>query len=256
MGGTADSTSELCVNGCGRLCFRCGGPAFLAVLRHCAECLVDLAREEEQRRQHRCEGEALKCRLKSLDRDLGCRLARYTLGGYPTSHRGRAEAVRAAEAWLESYYAGARRNLILHGPAGEAKTGLAVGLARALVERVDVKFIVWRDWLDVTRRAFAAGTDAPSFAPHSCAVLVLDDLGSERGTPFALEQLLSLIDHRYRQELPTIITSNFAPSGLAAELGKLDETIGARIVSRLVEDAVSIGFSFGDLRLPIPEFAA
>jgi DNA replication protein DnaC len=246
---TPPTTAELCANGCGRPRLRCGEGLFSVVLPHCAECqaelpVVDVDEERRDRRRRQA--------LEALDRDLGSRLARYTLATYPTEHAGRAGALREAEAWMASYLDGARRNLVLYGPAAEAKTGLAVGIARALVERhVRVKFVVGRDWLDEIRRAIAAdeGLDVAELPARTCSVLVLDDFGSERWTPFVLERFLSLVDHRYRHELPTIVTSNFAPRGLVKALEAFGAAVGERIVSRLVEDAVKVSFAFGNLRL-------
>lgn len=42
-------------------------------------------------------------------------------------------------------------------------------------------------------------------------LLVLDDLGKERATPFATEAMFSVIDHRYREDGLTIITTNKLP---------------------------------------------
>lgn len=42
----------------------------------------------------------------------------------------------------------------------------------------------------------------------SYQMLMLDDFGSERGTEFAMEQVFSIIDARYRAQLPVIITTN------------------------------------------------
>lgn len=62
---------------------------------------------------------------------------------------------------------------------------------------------------------------------RECDLLVLDDLGVERPTPFVLEALYRIIDSRYENDRRTIVTSNGAPSELA-------RTLGARIHSRLV----------------------
>lgn len=197
--------------------------------------------------------ERISRRRARLIEDTGRRLAGYRLSTYPYAPEGRLAALRSVEGWLAD---GAHANLFLHGPAGEGKTGLAVAAAHELVDRgAHVRFFVGRGWLEEMRRSFAridedSGELADAeLAAQRAGVLVLDDLGSERGTPWALERLLSLVDWRYRKELPTIVTSNFAPSGLIAELGKSDMTIGERIVSRLLEGAVKVKFDFGNLRL-------
>ena len=45
-----------------------------------------------------------------------------------------------------------------------------------------------------------------SFSNYS--LLILDDLGIERSTEYALEQVYAVIDERYKSGLPVIITTN------------------------------------------------
>jgi DNA replication protein DnaC len=62
----------------------------------------------------------------------------------------------------------------------------------------------------------------------SVDLLHLDDLGSENRTEWVLEQLYALINERYEAERSLVVTTN-----LTAE--QLEEQIGERVVSRLVE---------------------
>ena len=78
-------------------------------------------------------------------------------------------------------------------------------------------------------------------------MLALDDLGAERPTDFARDELATLVEHRYMQGLPTIVTS-YPPSKLAARLGHDDPEVGQRLVSRLTDDAVQIRFIGPDRR--------
>jgi len=45
-----------------------------------------------------------------------------------------------------------------------------------------------------------------SFSNYS--LLIIDDLGIERNTEYALEQVYAVIDERYKSGLPVIITTN------------------------------------------------
>lgn len=42
-------------------------------------------------------------------------------------------------------------------------------------------------------------------------LLIIDDLGVERNSEFALEQVYSVVDERYKANLPLIITTNLTP---------------------------------------------
>ena len=59
-------------------------------------------------------------------------------------------------------------------------------------------------------------------------LLHLDDLGAEKQTDWVLEQLYSLVNERYEQERPIIVTTNLG-------FEHLEQQIGERTVSRLVE---------------------
>ena len=46
------------------------------------------------------------------------------------------------------------------------------------------------------------------------SLLILDDLGAEKTSPFTVAKLDELVDHRYLQGLPTLFTTNLAPKKL------------------------------------------
>ena len=54
---------------------------------------------------------------------------------------------------------------------------------------------------------------------QTCNLLVLDDLGTERPTEWALETLFKIVDYRYNEELPMIITTNCTPEDLKKHVG-------------------------------------
>jgi DNA replication protein DnaC len=68
----------------------------------------------------------------------------------------------------------------------------------------------------------------------SVDLLYIDDLGSERHTDWVVEQLYALINERYENQRSMLVTSNAAGD---VDKGQrlLEEQIGARSVSRLVE---------------------
>ena len=59
-------------------------------------------------------------------------------------------------------------------------------------------------------------------------LLHIDDLGAEHQTDWVLEQLYSIVNTRYEAERAIVATTNLMPD-------ELDERLGARTVSRLVE---------------------
>ncbi len=59
-------------------------------------------------------------------------------------------------------------------------------------------------------------------------VIILDDIGTEKPTPWVEEQLFALVDLRYRMERATIFTTN-------CTVNQLEKQIGNRVVSRIID---------------------
>jgi DNA replication protein DnaC len=102
--------------------------------------------------------------------------------------------------------------LYLHGRVGVGKTHLAAAAAQEIRKRHSVYFAVVPDLLDHLRMTFdpSGGVtyDERFNTIREAYLLVLDDLGTENTTPWAREKLYQIINYRYVQRLPTIVTSN------------------------------------------------
>ena len=67
-------------------------------------------------------------------------------------------------------------------------------------------------------------------------LLIIDDLGVERNSEFAREQVFSVIDSRYRSQNPMIVTTNLT----LTELRNPPDLARARIYDRVLERCVPI----------------
>jgi DNA replication protein DnaC len=183
--------------------------------------------------------------IKALIRASGLseKQEKQTFAAYKTDGLGRdvaaakARAMRAASdgSWLA-----------LAGRRGSGKTHLAAAVLLDVIERGKAGlFLPVAEALDGLREGNRDGTyQAKMERLKTCPCLVLDDLGKERDTEAGLEYLAQIIDHRYRYERQTIITTNASePAELARETNA--GYLGA-FVSRISE--VGVWCSIRDAR--------
>ncbi len=132
--------------------------------------------------------------------------------------------------------------LVLRGGYGCGKTHLAAAVANTRLEQGgDLLFITVPDLLDHLRAAFSPLSeqtyDERFEQVRSAPLLILDDLGTEQSTTWALEKLFQLLNSRYMSRLPTIITTNRELEELAPRLrSRLADTEVVQIVTILAPD--------------------
>jgi len=119
--------------------------------------------------------------------------------------------------------------LLLEGGYGCGKTHLAAAIANfAVGNGTATLFITVPDLLDSLRFAYAdpETTFEQRFEEiRNAELLILDDFGTQNATAWAQEKLFQIINYRYINKLPTVITTNLM----------LDEIEG-RIRSRLQDE--------------------
>lgn len=187
------------------------------------------------------------------------RIRDWSLQTYPREHGG-AQAVEAATEWVEAYRTGGAPNLYLWGKPGSGKTGLAWGIVREVLRdeyraakqtglpmRNAAALIDVRQYLADTRGQIR-GERGPAQRASTVPLAVLDDLGAERETAWAVETIGLVVAARYENLLPTIVTSNYSPEALADRLGGSDDAHGARILSRLCSGATVLELAANDRR--------
>lgn len=126
-------------------------------------------------------------------------------------------------------------DLVLSGPSGCGKTHLAVGIMRAMVQDGSLgyaggRFITASELLMEIRGTYNGDKWVNESDLVECFgnvdLLVLDDLGAEKATEWAIATLYLIIDRRYREMKPTIVTTNLSVDDIATYLSP-------RIASRL-----------------------
>jgi len=166
-----------------------------------------------------------RCTQQELDKERQARLQRYSnLGslshltfdnllpqgrsGNPTSQEQFSRAYEAAKAFASE----PKGWLILSGPSGCGKTHLAAAITNErLSHGYSVFFITTPDLLDHLRSTFSPDSEIPydEFFDRvrNAPLLVLDDLGAQSSTTWAKEKLDQLLNHRFNNQLPTVIVT-------------------------------------------------
>lgn len=146
-------------------------------------------------------------------------------------------------------YVLAGSGMYIYGNQGTGKTTMACGIANGLSDRgLGVRFYSVTSLMQELRNDKRRGPayDEATTAPY----LVLDDIGQELPTGWAMSMLYDVINERYSNMLPTIYTSNYDLGGLASRIrDKADPNVAASIVSRIRETCMAYRMIGNDGRL-------
>ena len=141
--------------------------------------------------------------------------------------------------------------LVIIGPSGSGKTHLAAAIANRCIERQQTTFFIMvADLLDHLRAAYSPSSeiayDELFEQVRNVPVLILDDLGAHSSTPWAQEKLFQVINHRYNNGLPTVVT-------VRGPLARLDESLRTRLDAEERSRVVQLGHFNSRLALGIGE---
>lgn len=174
---------------------------------------------------------------------LGARFQKRTFDTFQTDETNR----RAYEACkhLADTFPKTARGLLLAGGCGSGKTHLAAAIVNALIERgYRGVFLTSGRYLDSLKGAFgnAERMRAVQEEARRADLLVLDDLGAETISDWGKSELFALLNDRYEQMLPTVLTTNLTMKELTSRLGE-------RTVSRIAEMTDGVRIAAPDRRL-------
>lgn len=133
------------------------------------------------------------------------------------------------------------QGLLLYGPVGTGKSFAAACIANYLLDRMVP--VVMTSFVKILQSVqFFSGEDAEQKfinRMNEAKLLIIDDLGAERNTDFALEKVYNIIDSRYRAKKPLILTTNLS-------LMQMQETTDirySRIYDRIFEMCYPVEFN-------------
>lgn len=134
-----------------------------------------------------------------------------------------------------------KKGLILVGNNGVGKTHLACSIANKLIENgIPVIYGTLINLLAELRNSYDTDNDILEMEIiklyENVALLIIDDLGKEKPSEWGLEKLFTIINSRYENNLPVIITTNYNQNSLVERLSLNGEIETAKsIISRLYE---------------------
>lgn len=135
--------------------------------------------------------------------------------------------------------------LLMWGDTGNGKTYTAACIANALIEQgIPVLITGFNEILSAITGMFADDRVSYINSLQEFPLLILDDLGAERQSQFALETVYTVIDNRYKAKLPIIVTTNIP----IAELKNAPNMDYQRIYDRILEMCVPLHFTGESLR--------
>lgn len=155
------------------------------------------------------------------------------------------ECVRYVKNWREMREHGF--GFFFWGNVGAGKTHAAAALANELIQEqlVEVLFLNMPATVTRVKKTFDAPTkneDTKLFdRMKDVELLIIDDLGVEKLSDWLSDQIYQIVDHRWQNQKPMIITSN-------QSLDDLGEFYKAQVISRIWGCCKSIKFTEEDRR--------
>lgn len=135
--------------------------------------------------------------------------------------------------------------LLLWGNVGTGKSFIAGCIANALLDKgVPVIMTNFARLLNKLTDMYASDRNAYIDSFKRYPLVIIDDLGIERNSEFAREQVFSVIDSRYRSQLPMIVTTNLS----LKTLNHPEDMARARIYDRVLERCMPIRVNEQNIR--------
>ncbi len=212
-------------------CSRCGGTGWALEERDGVELVRRCGCDELRRRVELLEAAGIP------DRYRHC-----TLDGFDDRWNPEDPSLGGAKKAVQEFvdlYPGVDKGLLLMGGVGTGKTHLAAAALAALIQDkgargrfADFTSLVLEIQMTFDVPGGSRGLMQPLVAAD---LLVLDELGAGKSSPWVMDLLYYLVNTRYLEGRVTIFTTNYSDFPKRTDEESLTDRVSARIRSRLFE---------------------
>ena len=203
------------------------------ILRVACKCDREIEKQKK-RREKQMEIERLKRTCFNSMREWS-----YTFENYQGEEN---QSLMIAKNFVEDYEKMKKENigLLFYGSVGSGKTYLACSIANSLIEQYQISVKI-RNFAQIInelqKSSFDFDKNAYIESLVNTSVLILDDLGIERDTSYAKEQVYNIVNSRYLKQKPTIFTTNLSYDTIK---NCKDSVEYQRIYSRIIEMCIPV----------------
>lgn len=194
-------------------------------------CPCEVEFEKECKRQE--EAAAKQDRIKRIMAmsNLGERFVNATFSSWHDLP-GTGQCFQAIRDYAEEFDKETETGYCIYGRPGNGKSHLAAALVNRVIQRgFTAVFIEVPDLFSRIKATYdgEGSEDAILRSLASCDLLVLDDAGAEKPTEWVREKFYQIINARYKNHKPVVITTN------TTDMAGLEDIIGFRAYDRVLE---------------------
>ena len=196
------------------------------------ECEVEQEAEEKRKEEARKKQERIE-RIMAMS-TLGERFARATFDNWLRDPK-TDNCYETVKRYADSFDKTVTDGLCIYGSPGNGKSHLAAALVHSTVTKgYTAVFIEVPDLFAKIKATYNDDSDGISEskilnALSKCDLLVLDDAGAEKPSVWVQEKFYQIINARYKNHLPLVITTN------TKDMAGLEDVIGFRAYDRVLE---------------------
>ena len=197
---------------------------------------VDL-KEEKQKKRKQFEQMIRQFYIQNY---IGKQIQDYKFDNFITTETNKKEVEIAKDFTEKCINKNQKNGLIITGKSGVGKTHLATAILNKLTEK-DVLVLMGRLilLLDVIKNTFKdfSSKEKDIIELYSKVdMLIIDDLGTERISSWALEKLYTIIENRNENKLPIIVTTRFNKESLLDRFSQSeDKELSEAVIQKLYQ---------------------